>query len=434
MPSKGRNHCQSLPSNVLSDLPDNVIDVILMCLPCKDAIRTSILSKKWRYNWCRRTEFTVDVSHWKTQKDLLYPTVKFIKIIYPLLTLHEGPITKFTLDMDILKSCPEIDNFIYFLSRNGIQHLFLRFPRYNGLYKLSSSLFTCSQLRHLTLHNCSIHPPSAFKGFDWLISLKLCRVTISPEWLGSLISHCPLLERLELEELMSEVINIIDINAPMLRYFDFHGSIKSVCLKNVPLLTELALMGARSPMEAKNFDLAKLFKSCSALEHLALHIHHSEFQEEEPSLVPTRLPFDLNHVKCFYLLDPMLEESYKLSCALCLIRSFPYLEYLEIRAVNDYDGGADLECLKMERFSDVTFNHLREVKLESGTISMPVMQLIKLLLAKSPVLVRILIRLEYPSAANERHDLRLKILAKVSNFLHASPKADVDVQYQIRFA
>ncbi|KAM3201468.1 hypothetical protein P3L10_033831 [Capsicum annuum] len=53
MPPRGRKHRRSLPPDMFTNLPDNVIDLILMFLPCKDAVRTSILSKKWRYNcWC----------------------------------------------------------------------------------------------------------------------------------------------------------------------------------------------------------------------------------------------------------------------------------------------------------------------------------------------------------------------------------------------
>uniref|UniRef100_M1B0P6 Ubiquitin-protein ligase n=1 Tax=Solanum tuberosum TaxID=4113 RepID=M1B0P6_SOLTU len=183
MPLKGRRHCRSLPPDILSNLPDNIIDVILMRLPCKDAMRTSILSKKWRYHWCRLTELTLDQSHWSTKEDLLDPTFKFSKIVYQLLTLHEGPINKFTINIVELRSCPEIDFLIYFLSRNDIQHLVLHLPRNEDeAYKLSS-LFTCSQLRHLTLDNCLIHPPSRFQGFDRLITLELCNVTISSELL-----------------------------------------------------------------------------------------------------------------------------------------------------------------------------------------------------------------------------------------------------------
>uniref|UniRef100_M1BTE4 Ubiquitin-protein ligase n=1 Tax=Solanum tuberosum TaxID=4113 RepID=M1BTE4_SOLTU len=341
--------CRSLIPDVLSNLPDNVIDVILMCLPCKDAVRTSILSKKWRYKWCRRTEFTLDKSHWVTKNDLLHPTIKFKKIICQFLTLHEGPITKFTLDIVNLENSPEIDNFIYFLSRNGIQHLVLHLS-FDNPYKLPSSVFTCSQLRHLSLHNCSIHHSSAFKGFNRLISLELCEVIISSELLESLIYHCPLLEQLML--VILENLDTIEINVPTLRTLDFTGYISSICLKNSPRLVKLSLEGRY--MEVEDLDFAKVFESCSALEHLLFDFSNFELYSED-------------------------EEDDRI-----------------------------LECLELQRFSDVTFNHLREVKLKCFGGTTPEMQLIKLLLAKSPVLVRMLIDrwfLEHGSL-----DTRLRIL------------------------
>ncbi|XP_060184795.1 F-box/FBD/LRR-repeat protein At1g13570-like [Lycium barbarum] len=423
MPTEGRKHCRSLPPDFLSNLPNNVIDVILMRLPCEEAVRTSILSKKWRYHWCRITELTIDTSLWETKKDKLYPTVKFTKIIYQLLTLHEGPITKFTLDIASLKSCPKIDNFIYFLSRNDIQQLVLRLPG-GKLYNLPSSLFTCLQLRHLTLNNCLIHPPSAFQGFDRLISLELRNVTISSELLGSLISHCPLLEKLVLE--ISEVSNIIEINAPNLRSFDFIGCIGSICLTNVSLLAKACLHCDRSSsMEADYFGFAKFFESCTALEGLLLHFSFPELEPGEPDEdeVPTRLPFDVNCVKCFYLPFLILGESYELSCVLCLIRSFPYLEYLEIQVAIEEDNGI-VESLELEHFSDVKFNHLREVKIERFEGTMPEMQLVKLLLAKSPVLVRILIDTWLPDEAIVTR-IRPDAFTELSKYWRASPKAEV---------
>ncbi|KAF3615858.1 putative F-box/FBD/LRR-repeat protein-like isoform X1 [Capsicum annuum] len=329
MPPKGRKHCRSLTPGVLSNLPDNVIDVILMCLPCKDAVRTSILSKKWRYRWCRLTELTLDSSIWKGQ-DLLNPTIKFTKVIYQLLSLHEGPITKFTLNMAFLeKTCPTIDKVIYFLSRNQIQDLVLIFP-WHERYKLPSSFFKCLQLRHLILNHCSIHPPSVFQGFARLTSLVLYEVLISSELLESLISHCPLLEQLV-------------------------------------------------TMKAEDLDFAKIFESCSSLEFLTLNFFSTKFFAEEGYETPTRLPYDLA-VKQFHLVEIKLVDSYMLANAICLIRSFPCLESLEI-------------------------------------------QLIKLLLAKSPVLVRLLIDTYYlDKAPLER---RLEIFAKISNFSCASPEAAV---------
>ncbi|XP_059314947.1 F-box/FBD/LRR-repeat protein At4g26340-like [Lycium ferocissimum] len=76
MPPTGKkNHCP----NVLSNLPEDVINAILMFLPLQDAVRTSILSKKWRYNWCRLQALTLDRSLWKSEKDKEYPTTKLMK-------------------------------------------------------------------------------------------------------------------------------------------------------------------------------------------------------------------------------------------------------------------------------------------------------------------------------------------------------------------
>ncbi|MCD9560895.1 hypothetical protein HAX54_019718 [Datura stramonium] len=360
MTPKGRNHCRSLLPDILSDLPNNLIDVILMHLSCKDAVRTSVLSKEWR------------------------------KIIYQILTLHEGPITKFTLNVGHLENCPEIDNFISFLSRNGIEQLVLWF-RWGKRYSLPSSFFTCSQLRHLNLHCCSIHLPSAFQGFDHLISLELCEVTISSELLKSLISRCPLLEQLVLEN--SEDLGTIEINAPILRSFDFTGDISSICLKNVPHLVKVTLLG--DCLQAEDLDFAKVFESCSALEHLSFDFFNFGFFAVDGYEAPTMLPFNLNSVKRFYLPDILLVESYKLSYALCLIRSFPYLEYLEIQVHyqddSDTDEESTEESLELKCLSDVTFNHLREVKLEYFSRRTSEMQFIKLLLANSQVLERMLI-------------------------------------------
>ncbi|XP_027768819.1 F-box/FBD/LRR-repeat protein At1g13570-like isoform X2 [Solanum pennellii] len=376
MPPKARKFGRSVLPDALSYLPDNIIDVILMCLPSKDAVRTSILSKKWRYHWCRLTKLEIDDSLWITKKDLLNPTIKFRKMMYQFLSLHEGPITK---------------------------------------------------LRHLSLAYCSIQHPSASQGFDKLISLNLCEVDISSELLESLISHCPLLEELELD--IGDRLDAIEINAPMLRSFDLTGNISCVCLKNVPRLVKLLLYG--DYIQAEELDFAKLFECCPALEHLRFFLLDSGFFAEEGYEAPLRLPFNLNSVKRFYLPDIKLVESHKLSYALCLIRSSPYLEYLEIQ-VHDYrydeededDEDEPIpEPLELKHLSDVTFNHLKEVKLRCLTGTTSELLLIKFLLAESPVLERMLIDRQFLD--QEQLDRRLQIFAEISNFSRASPKAEV---------
>uniref|UniRef100_M1CCP3 FBD domain-containing protein n=1 Tax=Solanum tuberosum TaxID=4113 RepID=M1CCP3_SOLTU len=73
-------------------------------------------------------------------------------------------------------------------------------------------------------------------------------------------------------------------------------------------------------------------------------------------------------------------------------------------------------------FSDVTFSHLRSVKFEGITGKKPEMEIVKLLLAKSPMLVRMLIQLNKENGSAET---RLKVLTEITKFPRASPKAEV---------
>ncbi|XP_019227924.1 PREDICTED: F-box/FBD/LRR-repeat protein At1g13570-like isoform X2 [Nicotiana attenuata] len=389
MHPKAKEHRSlTLHVDVLRNLPENVIDAILMYLPFRDAVRTSILSNGWRYKWCRLPELTLDDAVWTTKNKVILCTSKITKIISHILKLRAGPITKFVLCVSGSRSCPKIDDLIYFLSRNGIQHLVLRLPFCGDPYKLPSSFFKCLQLRHLTLQNCQILPPPAFTGFDRLISLELSLNlsddTISSKLLESLISQCLLLEHLALDIVVS-YNDVIEINAPVLKSFDFAGSLSSIFLKKVPLLAKLSLTENGDILVAENWDFVKFFESFSALEHLLLN---NMFFAANAGKVPTRLPFNLNCVKQLDISNLDLYDSAEVSCALCLIRSFQYLQYMEIQAYCTDDIAAlDLEEIEVELSSDATFNHLREVKLELTNCSIIEMLLIKLLLAKSPVLL-----------------------------------------------
>ena len=46
--------------DLISDLPQSIIESILVQLPIRDAVRTSILSSKWRYKWASITRLVFD--------------------------------------------------------------------------------------------------------------------------------------------------------------------------------------------------------------------------------------------------------------------------------------------------------------------------------------------------------------------------------------
>ncbi|KAL7260876.1 hypothetical protein ACSBR1_006529 [Camellia fascicularis] len=157
-------------SDIISNLPESVKETILACLPMQDAVRTSVLSRKWRYTWTKLPQLVFDDTFCS---DLFSKTKdKLMTIICQVLLFHHGPIPKFTLSLSGLKSCSEFDQLILLVSKRGIQELNLNIQ--NGEpYKLPSSLFSCLQLKILTLHSCMFKSPPEFKGFSRLLELEL---------------------------------------------------------------------------------------------------------------------------------------------------------------------------------------------------------------------------------------------------------------------
>ncbi|CAK9184633.1 unnamed protein product [Ilex paraguariensis] len=201
-------------SNIFSTLPDNITEIILKCLPLRDAARTSILSREWRYRWITIPVIVFD--RWLPLE--LQESQKFKTIFYQVLLLHKGPILKFTLSVRGLRSCPDINHWILFLSKNNVQEFTLCI--YEGdPHILPSHLFTFRQLRHLNLSNCVFKPLPTFEGFSRLVSLLFSGVIIVPERFVWLISNSPELEQFWWDGCTE--FDCLEIDAPRLKTFSF---------------------------------------------------------------------------------------------------------------------------------------------------------------------------------------------------------------------
>ncbi|GFZ18383.1 F-box/RNI-like superfamily protein [Actinidia rufa] len=109
----------------ISDLPESIIETILTKLPIRDAVRTSILSTKWRYKWANLTHLVFDGKCGTLCNDKGPVEDNLVKFITRLLFLHDGPIHNFSLSSAYLQSSPDIDQWLLFLSRKDIKELVL---------------------------------------------------------------------------------------------------------------------------------------------------------------------------------------------------------------------------------------------------------------------------------------------------------------------
>lgn len=223
----------------ISSLPGHVLDQILSKLPIRDAVRTSALSRKWRYKWAKipHLVFDNDCVLIPSQDQTLLRN-KLVNIVDHVLLLHNGPIHNFKLSHRDLLGVSDIDRWILHLSRRSIKEFILEIWK-GQRYRLPSCLFSFENLIHLELFNCWLNPPPTFKGFRNLKSLDLQHITVAQHVFENLISGCYLLEKLTLMNF--DGFTFLNISAPNLQYFDVGGVFDDVCFENTLQLTLISI-------------------------------------------------------------------------------------------------------------------------------------------------------------------------------------------------
>lgn len=190
--------------DIISSLPSTIIDTILCLLPIKDAVRTSKLSRDWRYNWVTIPKLVFD---WG---DMLGKTSHgILDAIHQVLLLHRGPILEFKLSMrNADNKCNAIDQIISHLVRNNntlkkftLDLVESGFHTEFPLYEFPLSIFSLHQLTDLYLKYCTFDYNPIIIGFRSLTSLYMetnNMINLSKKALLRFFSNCPLLKRLEL--------------------------------------------------------------------------------------------------------------------------------------------------------------------------------------------------------------------------------------------
>ena len=211
---KGRKQSKCLKtidveSDIISCLPDHLIDLILSYLSIKEAVQTSVLSSKWRKKWSTLSDLVFDSQcvSTVTSQDPSVIESKFLRIVDHVLLLHSGPINKFEISANSFQnltigvnSMADIDRWIFHISERYIKELVLDIWLYQH-YKIPWRLYSCQSLHHLKLKCCLLKPPTTFEGFKNLKSLVLNRVTMTQDAFENIISGCPRLEKLTLMEM-----------------------------------------------------------------------------------------------------------------------------------------------------------------------------------------------------------------------------------------
>ncbi|XP_076959798.1 F-box/FBD/LRR-repeat protein At1g13570-like [Bidens hawaiensis] len=415
--------------DIISNLSPDLIDPILELLPIKDAVRTSVLSKKWRYVWTTMTSLSFDEEFSKklTKRRALHHN-GFIRTINKIMINHKGPILNFHLYIPdiVLDSFQEVDQWMLILSRNRVQMLILL--NSNKVYPLSYSVFSCVELTILVLHNCIFKPPVGFEGFPNLINLNMEGIWFGDHLAGTVI-NLPLLRVLTLDCCVNvDSFNIKAVNLQTLWVISCHDA-TLLRLLHSELLAAVRICLLKSideSLQVERFTLAMMLRKLPNILSFTIDSYFLKFLAAQK--FPKWLPGELKYLKKLEFESFSFSDLDQLQGALCMLRNSPNLEELSVTHIPMGDEAdmeltssylQSLDCLDQTQFM------LRTVEITSFEGSRPELLFVELLLDHSPHLENMIIQ---PRATADAQKM-LSIAKDVMLFSRASSKAKMVYLY-----
>ncbi|XP_057466659.1 F-box/FBD/LRR-repeat protein At1g13570-like [Actinidia eriantha] len=323
----------------LSELPDEILGIILSSLKVKEAARTCVLSHRWKYMWtlfsgCLDFDYS-DVVYELRDIQAGHGTLdvarrNFLLRVNRVVEWHQGPaIDEFSIcfDLDIGSSKCDIDRWIKFAMEKRVQRFKLDFT---GAFRYSTK-----GLYSFPPHSLDV------SGFNSLTSLSLNIVDVTGDVIESIISNCPSLEELcvchigcienlnisgpslklrHLEIKHCHPLQNLKISASKLVSFKYFGRVGCMPLKNAPALNVAHFGSFFCEHVVRNFGL--LSDYISQLETLCLDLWHRGSDYYNP-IKFRRLP-TLTNLKQLELKLDVFSADTLFSCT-SLIRSSPSL-------------------------------------------------------------------------------------------------------------
>ncbi|PNY15856.1 F-box/FBD/LRR-repeat protein [Trifolium pratense] len=327
----------------ISDLPSNVIDGVLEHLNIRDVVRTSILSTKWRYMWTSAPRLEFHPNFFHTYEYIHYPSPVVSKIITDVLMRHNGPINKFLLFIptyfNFKLTVKLLDMWIPLLSRRGVKHLEL-LNLETALSHLPYIVFSCA--------------------------------------LESLISGCPLLEKLSIE--YCHRFEYFHISTPTLKVLSlgFDKNMKSICLKKAQNLSDLTLMANDGWVPGLIKSLPKNIQRFSIGSSFNKKIPYADI------IPPTLVKSSFNSIKYLKLRAVKFNERGELLYIVSVLKSAPRLVELVIESYGHLDITQGSDCSEELDCSSRCLHQLKTVNINIyATSHQHAMSFIQFILANS---------------------------------------------------
>lgn len=185
----------------ISSLPDSILHHILSFVSLKQAVRTSVLSKRWKETW-HTCPILVLNDHTHGYFGRVKEVLKCME--QTLLNRHMEMISirKLVVSLSCFWNDPEfaalVNRCVCFAIGSNVKELKLRFPFFWGGYNLPQIVFCAKSINVLELSGCKLsHPRISVQLY--LRKLSLVDVYADDQMIRNLFSRCPLIEYLAIE-------------------------------------------------------------------------------------------------------------------------------------------------------------------------------------------------------------------------------------------
>ncbi|XP_074300677.1 F-box/FBD/LRR-repeat protein At1g13570-like [Silene latifolia] len=405
-----------VPSDLITELPRHVIDVIMEHLPLYDVARMSVLSHKWLNIWRSIPKLVFDTQFFKQvfNKTTLTKvnTLEFYNIVSRILLQHSGQILRFHVNIPRITSCPDLTPWIYYLSKNGVSDICIQ-NQYQSPHKLSSHIFSCGNLEKLKLQSCIINPPHNFKGFGKMTCLDLDKTSLSSKAFKILIRGSPLLQELRLTN-FNRMQNV-KIIAPNLCHLVVDGPFKKLYVRNAEKLVS-AVICLQNHVEVSHQDrlrvLLQALATSSKLQKLAFGGHFVKTIYGMILRAPT-----FEKLKNLELSSIHLNEVKEFCSIISIIQKCPAIERLNI-SVSTSKNESDHQ---LEYNSSFVLQRLCYANVKICNGSNMELRLIEFLLKCSPILKE----LSITASANSKRAFTQPVMFELVSFYRASQNVKI---------
>ncbi|GLT45605.1 hypothetical protein SLA2020_194260 [Shorea laevis] len=270
----------------ISDLSDSIIHHILSFLPADDAVRTSVLSRRWISLWTHAPKLTFKCDCYCSSSTLR----RFFRFVDKTLFFYSSSkMEKFELDFGYIKAkdraCAKttesrleslIDKWLLLVTRRHVEELSLNFRKsveignygYRYLYPIPQFVFNSSSLTKLSTRDC-YYAPERQVCWTSLRALTIEQAGLSNDMLLKILAGSPMLKYLKLH--VCWVINSINISSSsVLEYLEVRDcwSITRIDASSNSSLEKLVLKEMRNRMNKKENNVIEI--SCPNLKSVEI--------------------------------------------------------------------------------------------------------------------------------------------------------------------